>query len=167
MLPAAGADERRYGHNNIPADCTDEKSGRRHEAFQRGRQRGPLPQLVAYQVGHRPGKGRCKRRADQAAVRCAGISYQRRKYRISQNSSHLILRRRRGTLHIRMGSRLQARIQANTPHYQRDRHTPADCPHGNSHPESTARHTEESGHGRCRGVQVVVQPRESLLRSTP
>ncbi len=73
---------RRYGHNIIsPLKIALMKiEGRRHEAFQRVDNSGLIPQLVATKVGHRPGKGRCKRRADQAAALRRNLLPQRRKY---------------------------------------------------------------------------------------
>ena len=92
---------------------------------------------------------------------------ERRKHRISQIRYHLFLCRRRGALHLGMGTRFPAGIPPYTPNNKRDRSASRDSPHRHCHAEGAARHTEEPRHDRCGSVQVVVQPRQPLLRDSP
>ncbi len=101
---------------------------------------------------------------DQAALLRSGVAYQRGQRRVPAQDQDLVLRHRRGALHLGVGSRLPSRVPSYPPDHQRDRHRAADRAHGHGHAQSAARHPEEPRHERRRGLQVVVQPREPLLR---
>ena len=66
--------------------------------------RGPFPELVAQQAGDRGGEKRCAIGANEDALRGTRVAHQELQRGVPAKYRHLLLRRRRGALHLRVGA---------------------------------------------------------------
>ena len=111
MLPVAGTCHAGHSDSRITTHRIDEKPGRCHPRI-RGGKRGnrTLPELIIEQSPNRGGSGRPDFRSHETPLCGTGKPYEGREHRYTERNKNLILRSRRSTLYIRLGTRLQTGI---------------------------------------------------------